>query len=126
MYHSAWSLIRVPPNQDDRSSEGNVRCVLADGTQKSSTPHSPMKKENDAADKKGCMCYVFQNVEMRSVWSVWSVNRRVGTRINNQHVHRLGAAGNQLSTVTDQVKVEPRISGNACFEPPNEKQNGPL
>lgn len=53
MYHKAWSLSRFPPNHDDRSSEGNVRCSFAQGTKKSTNPQSPMKNRNDAADRNG-------------------------------------------------------------------------
>lgn len=53
MYHKAWSLIRVPPNHDDRSSEEKVRYSLAEGTQKSRKPHKPMKKKKDAAERNG-------------------------------------------------------------------------
>lgn len=54
IYHNVWSLIRVPPNHDDKSSDGNARYLLAEGTKKSTNPQSPMKKRNDAADKNGC------------------------------------------------------------------------
>lgn len=54
MYQRNWSLKRVPPNHDEMSSEAKVRCLLAEGTKKSKKPHSPMKKRNELADKKGC------------------------------------------------------------------------
>lgn len=53
MYHKNWSRYRVPPRQDDRSSDGLLRYLLAEGTKKSSTPHMPMNTVNEATDKKG-------------------------------------------------------------------------
>lgn len=53
IYNKAWSLIRVPPNHDDRSFDKNVRCLLAEGTKKSKNPQNPMKNRNDAADRNG-------------------------------------------------------------------------